>query len=63
MGTPRTQNRETPPERRFREDGEDAAEAPLEIGIAVEVPLEVNTTEERGGDPYNHTGRFKRIFR
>ena len=63
MEGPRSETRKTPPERHFREDGEDVAAAPLEIGVNVDTPLEVNMTDEPGGDPYNHTGRFKRIFR
>ena len=63
MEIPRSDARKMPLERRFREAGDDAAEAPVEIGVNVDAPLEVNMTDEPGGDPYNHTGRFKRIFR
>ena len=51
------------PERRFREqaDGPDAPS--IEVGVQADAPLEVNMTDEPGGDPYNHTGSFKRMYR
>ena len=61
------------PPRHFREQSEGAdagsieigitTEAPLEVETRSEGPLEVNMTNEPGGDPYNHTGSFKRIYR
>lgn len=50
-------------ERRFREQSDDPSETFVEIGLSAEAPLEINMTDEPGGDPYNHTGRFKRMFR
>lgn len=50
-------------ERRFREQSDAGGETFVEIGLTAEAPLEVNMTDEPGGDPYNHTGRFKRIYR
>jgi hypothetical protein len=50
-------------ERRFREQPDQETEAFVEVGLTAEAPLEVNMTDEPGGDPYNHTGRFKRNFR
>jgi hypothetical protein len=53
--------------RRFREAGEEPAEAPAskveEVCIRTGLPLEVNMTDEPGGDPYNHKGRFRRMYR
>jgi hypothetical protein len=53
----------TAPERRFREQSRDVTETFVEIGLTADAPLEVNMTDEPGGDPYNHTGRFKRMYR
>lgn len=62
--------RQTPPAdnapRHFREDpegwtGDDEDE--VEVGVRTEAPLEVNMTDEPGGDPYNHTGSFKKLYR
>lgn len=50
-------------ERHFREQPEERTETFTEVGLTAEAPLEVNMTDEPGGDPYNHTGRFKRMFR
>jgi hypothetical protein len=59
--------RSEPAARHFREeDGELAAGASRdldEISIQTGLPIEVNMTDEPGGDPYNHTGRFRRSFR
>jgi hypothetical protein len=56
-----------PAVRRFREAGEEPAEAPAskveEVCIRTGLPLEVNMTDEPGGDPYNHKGRFRRMYR
>jgi hypothetical protein len=49
--------------RRFREQSDEPGETFVEIGLTADAPLEVNMTDEPGGDPYNHTGRFKRNFR
>lgn len=56
--------------RRLRECAEEPCEdlaeepaGPAEPGFGAELPLEVNMTDEPGGDPYNHTGRFRRMFR
>jgi hypothetical protein len=53
--------------RRFREEvDEPADESPTgieEICLRTGLPLEVNMTDEPGGDPYNRTGRFRRSFR
>jgi hypothetical protein len=56
-----------PAARRFREEGEEP-EAPEareaeEIVLRTNLPLEVHMTDEPGGDPYNHSGRFRRMFR
>ena len=50
-------------ERRFREATDDGSEGFVEIGLTTDGPLEVNMTDEPGSDPYNHTGRFRRMFR
>lgn len=63
MEGPRQEPRNAQSERRFAEQHDRADETPVEIGLHAEVPLEINMTDEPGGDPYNHTGRFKRMFR
>lgn len=50
-------------ERRFREQPKEVTETFVEIGLTADAPLEVNMTDEPGGDPYNHTGRFRRMYR
>jgi hypothetical protein len=51
------------PERRYREQpGEPVAGADV-LPAGSQLPLEVCMTDEPGGDPYNHTGSFKRVFR
>jgi hypothetical protein len=59
--------RNEPAARHFREeDGRlpQAAERNIEeICIRTGLPLEVNMTDEPGSDPYNHTGRFRRMYR
>ena len=53
--------------RRFREQAADQtagrAEAEAVVVLTTNLPLEVNMTDEPGGDPYNHTGSFKRLYR
>ena len=53
--------------RRFREADDEPAvqdeESIEEICRRTGLPLEVNMTDEPGGDPYNRTGRFRRMFR
>ena len=55
--------------RHFREQSDARGDDSVEIGIRteapleVESPLEVNMTDEPGGDPYNHTGSFRRMYR
>jgi hypothetical protein len=56
-----------PAARRFRE-ADDLSDRPddrsvEEVCLRTGLPLEVNMTDEPGGDPYNHTGRFRRNFR
>jgi hypothetical protein len=53
------------PDRHFRDQsGEDRdQDRSVEIGFRAEGPIEVNMTNEPGGDPYNHTGRFRRMYR
>lgn len=61
----RTQSRtKSDSSRRFREQaGEDARE-PADTTLSVKGPLEVSgDDEDLGGDPYNHTGRFKKNVR
>jgi len=52
-----------PSGRHFREQGEAPEGASPEVTPQSELPLEVNMTDEPGGDPYNHTGNFKRLYR
>jgi hypothetical protein len=56
-----------PAPRHFREADDGPAHATSgsieEIAVSTGLPLEVNMTDEPGGDPYNHSGRFRRIFR
>jgi len=52
--------------RHFREEPESRTgddEEEVEVGVRTEAPLEVNMTDEPGGDPYNHTGNFKKLYR
>jgi len=55
--------------RHFREqaDARLRTEDPQAPGDEAEIGsiplLEVHMTDEPGGDPYNHTGRFRRNFR
>jgi hypothetical protein len=50
--------------RHFREQSEAAPRPRIESAtLTAEAPFEVNMTDEPGGDPYNHTGRFRRNFR
>ena len=52
-----------PPPRHFREE-DGAGDEPIEAAsYGGQLPLEVHMTDEPGGDPYNHTGRFRRMFR
>jgi hypothetical protein len=51
------------PARSFREEPEQDRDESVEVGLPGEAPLLVNMTDEPGGDPYNHTGRFRRMFR
>jgi hypothetical protein len=50
-------------DRRFRDQPDTGDESSAEVAFRAEGPLEVNMTDEPGGDPYNHTGRFRRMFR
>jgi hypothetical protein len=53
--------------RHFRDADDESGDGPVreieEICLKTNLPLEVNMTDEPGGDPYNHTGRFRRNFR
>jgi hypothetical protein len=51
------------PDRHFRDQSGTEADSSVEVGFRADGPLEVNMTDEPGGDPYNHTGRFKRLYR
>ncbi len=59
--------RGVPAARHFREEDGEAAESSgrdmEEICIQTGLPLEVNMTDEPGSDPYNRTGRFRRLYR
>ena len=55
-------NNSSPP-RHYREESADSQDEPVEVGLTAEPQLLIFTTDEPGGDPYNHTGRFKRIYR
>ena len=50
-------------ERHFREQPDDLTKASVKATLNADLPLEVNTTDEPGGDPYNHTGSFERLYR
>jgi len=50
-------------ERHFRDQSDADRDQSFEVGRKADGPLEVNMTDEPGGDPYNHTGRFKRLYR
>ena len=67
MATIKPDTGSAPSMRRFREEGEETADADDacsgEISFRVLLPLEVHMTDEPGGDPYNHSGRFRRNFR
>jgi hypothetical protein len=67
METTKPGTASAPSTRRFREEGEESADADDarsgEISFRVLLPLEVHMTDEPGGDPYNHSGRFRRNFR
>jgi hypothetical protein len=56
-----------PAARSFREADDEGARQDdcsiEEVRLSTGLPLEVNMTDEPGGDPYNHTGRFRRNFR
>ena len=51
--------------KRFKEQAADqtAGSAEAVVVLTTNLPLEVNMTDEPGGDPYNHTGSFKRLYR
>jgi hypothetical protein len=49
--------------RRFREEVDEPGAPDVDVSFSAVLPLEVNMTDEPGGDPYNHTGRFRRMFR
>jgi hypothetical protein len=59
--------RSVPAARHFREEAGETADAPgwdmEEVSIQTGLPLEVNMTDEPGSDPYNRTGRFRRLYR
>lgn len=56
-----------PAARHFREEDGETADVSgrdmEEISIQTGLPLEVNMTDEPGSDPYNRTGRFRRLYR
>jgi hypothetical protein len=54
---------ESKPERHFRDQADTDDDPSVEVGFKADGPLEVNMTDEPGGDPYNHTGRFQRLYR
>lgn len=63
MHTNRESIQSAPPIRRFREE-DGTPEAQIEtLDRQARLPLEVHMTDEPGGDPYNHTGRFRRMYR
>ena len=63
MESTRETTRKLTPERRFRDQSEERGDTFVEVALKMDGPLEINMTDEPGGDPYNHTGRFKRLYR
>jgi hypothetical protein len=61
-GTRQSEQRPSP-ERHFREQGDESTDGSVKATLNADLPLEVNTTDEPGGDPYNHTGSFERLYR
>ena len=61
-GTRQAEQRPSP-ERHFREQADEPTEGSVKATLNADLPLEVNTTDEPGGDPYNHTGSFERLYR
>jgi len=59
--------RSEPAARHFREEDDESASGVVrnleEVCIQTGLPLEVNMTDEPGSDPYNRTGRFRRMYR
>lgn len=49
--------------RRYREQADEPANPGFEPVPTGDLPLVVHVTDEPGGDPYNHTGSFKRVYR
>ena len=49
--------------RQFREQTADVTNPESRSVLRSDLPLEINMTDEPGGDPYNHTGNFKRLYR
>jgi len=47
----------------FREQVEDDAEASVDATVSFEGSMNVSSDEDSGSDPYNRTGRFKRLVR
>ena len=63
MQTSRETIQSPPPPSRFREQEASADEHIEQANVQPHLPFEVHMTDEPGGDPYNHTGRFRRNFR
>ena len=49
--------------RHFREETETPAGPAADVIVTTLGPLQVTAEEDTGGDPYNHTGTFKRTIR
>lgn len=63
MESTRHTAREINPERLTRDRADQSDEKFVEVGLKADGPLEIHSTDEPGGDPYNHTGNFKRLYR
>jgi hypothetical protein len=48
---------------RFKEQLEDDPQARSDATLSSQGSLEISADENVGGDPYNRTGRFKKIVR
>lgn len=48
--------------RRFREQSDERSEHRIDV-TAPDEQFQVHVTDEPGGDPYNHTGNFRRLYR
>ena len=49
--------------RRFREQADGDKGERGDATLSFEGTLKINRDEDTGGDPYNHTGRFKKSIR